>query len=187
MKYLIVGLGNIGPEYKNTRHNIGFIALEHLAKEKKLKWKQERLAFKTEYKYKGRQIHLIRPTTFMNLSGKAIRYWMNDLNIPIENVLVLTDDIALPFDKLRLKGKGSSAGHNGLKNIEELLGGQQYARVKIGIGEEFAKGRQVDFVLGEFTKEEGEVLPFIINNTIDYINAFCTIGLQMSMNQLNKK
>ena len=187
MKYLIVGLGNIGPEYKSTRHNIGFIALEYLAKEKQLDWKQERLVFKTDYKYKGRQIHLIRPTTFMNLSGKAVRYWMNELKIPIENVLVLTDDLALPFDKIRLKGKGSSAGHNGLKNIEELTGGQQYARLKIGIGEEFAKGKQIDFVLGEFTKQEAKVLPFIINNTLDYINAFCTVGLQMTMNQLNKK
>lgn len=187
MKYLIVGLGNIGPEYKNTRHNIGFMVLEHLAETKQLSWKQERLAFKTEYKFKGRQIHLIRPTTFMNLSGKAMRYWMNELNIPIENTLVLTDDLALPFDKLRLKGKGSSAGHNGLKNIEELTGGQKYARLKIGIGDEFSQGKQVDFVLGEFTKQEQEFIPSIIDNAIEYIHSFSTIGLQMTMNQLNKK
>ncbi len=187
MKYLIVGLGNIGPEYKSTRHNIGFMVLEHLAKEKKLDWKQERLAFKTEYKFKGRQIHLIRPTTFMNLSGKAVRYWMNELKIPLENVLILVDGLALPFDKLPLKGKGSSAGHNGLKSIEELIGGQKYARLKIGIGDEFSKGQQVDFVLGEFTPKENEVIPFILNNSVDYIHAYATIGLQMTMNQLNKK
>ena len=187
MKYLIVGLGNIGPEYKYTRHNIGFMVLEQLAKEKDLAWEHERLAFKTEYKYKGRQIHLIRPTTYMNLSGKSVRYWMNELKIPLENVLVLVDDLALPFDKLRLKGKGSSAGHNGLKSIEELIGGQQYARLKIGIGDEFSKGKQVDFVLGEFSAKENEVIPFIINNSIDYIHAFSTVGLQMTMNQLNKK
>jgi PTH1 family peptidyl-tRNA hydrolase len=187
MKYLIVGLGNIGPEYKDTRHNVGFMALESLSKDKNIEWKQERLAFKSDYKFKGRQIHLIRPTTFMNLSGKAVRYWMNELNIPIENILILTDDLALPFDKLRLKGKGSSAGHNGLKNIEELLGSQTYARLKIGIGEEFPKGHQVGFVLGEFTNEEKKILPFIINTSIDYIHSFCTIGLQMTMNQLNKK
>ena len=187
MKYLIVGLGNIGPEYQNTRHNIGFMVLQHLAEEKQITWKQERLAFKTEYKFKGRQIHLIRPTTFMNLSGKAMRYWMNELNIPIDNVLVLTDDLALPFDKLRLKGKGSSAGHNGLKNIEELTGGQKYARLKIGIGDEFSQGKQVDFVLGEFTKQEKEFIPSILNQSIEYIHSFCTIGLQMTMNQLNKK
>jgi PTH1 family peptidyl-tRNA hydrolase len=187
MKYLIVGLGNIGPEYRYTRHNIGFMVLQRLAEEKNLSWNQERLAFKTEYKFKGRQIHLIRPTTYMNLSGKSVRYWMNELNIPIENVLVLTDDLALPFDKLRLKGKGSSAGHNGLQNIEELVGGQKYARLKIGIGEEFSKGKQIDFVLGEFTKQEQETLPFIINNSIEYIHTFATIGLQMTMNQLNQK
>ena len=187
MKYLIVGLGNIGPEYKKTRHNIGFMTLEFLAKEKNIDWKQERLAFKTEYKFKGRQIHLIRPTTFMNLSGKAVRYWMNQLNIPLENILVLTDDLALPFDKIRLKGKGSSAGHNGLKSIEELVEGQNYARLKIGIGDEFSQGKQVDFVLGEFTQAENKILPFIINNSIDYIHSFCTIGIQMTMNQLNKK
>ena len=187
MKYLIVGLGNIGPEYHKTRHNIGFMVLESLAKEKKIEWKQERHAFKTEYKFKSHQIHLIRPTTFMNLTGKALRYWMNELNIPLENVLVLTDDLALPFDKIRLKGKGSSAGHNGLKNIEELVNGQNYSRLKIGIGDAFSQGRQVDFVLGEFTDEENKILPFIINNAIDYIHSFCTIGTQMTMNQLNKK
>lgn len=187
MKYLIVGLGNIGPEYKNTRHNIGFLALEKLAEDKNITWKQERFAYKTEFKNKGRQLHLIRPTTYMNLSGKAVRYWMNELKIPLENVLVLTDDIAIPFEKLKLKGKGSSAGHNGLKNIEDLLETQKYARLKIGIGEEFAKGKQVDFVLGEFTLQEKEALPAIIDTSIEFITSFASVGIQMTMNQLNKK
>src|SRR5271154_510899 len=138
MKYLIAGLGNIGPEYEITRHNIGFLVLDRLADNRKIDFKTERLADKSELKYKGRQLHLIKPNTYMNLSGKAIAYWLQELKIPKENLLIVVDDIALPFGNLRLRAKGSAAGHNGLKNIEELLGGQDYSRLRMGIGSNFA-------------------------------------------------
>ncbi|MCL4151372.1 UNVERIFIED_CONTAM: hypothetical protein GTU68_065511 [Idotea baltica] len=185
MKYLIVGLGNIGPEYEITRHNIGFLTLDRLADQKDAKFEMSRLAYHTDFKFKGRSIHLIKPTTYMNLSGKAVKYWMTELKIPIENVLVIVDDIAIPFDKLRMRAKGSSAGHNGLKNIEELLGGQNYARLKFGVGDDFPKGRQVDYVLSPFTKKEFEELPFIMDKAIDMIQGFCTIGTARTMSQYN--
>lgn len=153
MKYLIVGLGNIGPEYELTRHNIGFLTVDRLADKESISWESSRLAFKSEFKYKGRSIHLIKPTTYMNLSGKAMNYWMKELNIPKENVLVLVDDVAIPFGSLRMKPKGSAAGHNGLKNIEALTGGQNYPRLRMGIGDDYPKGRQVDYVLGKFTQD----------------------------------
>src|SRR6478735_5780178 len=150
MKFLIAGLGNIGPEYEVTRHNIGFLTLDRLADNHKIDFSTQRLADKAELKYKGKQIHLIKPNTFMNLSGKAIAYWLQELKIPKENLLVIVDELALPFGSLRMRGKGSSAGHNGLKNIELLLGGQDYARLRIGVGDNYAKGRQVDYVLSNF-------------------------------------
>ncbi|BDC98923.1 aminoacyl-tRNA hydrolase [Persicobacter psychrovividus] len=185
MKYLIVGLGNIGPEYELTRHNIGFLTLDRLADSKNVAFQTDRLAFKTEYKFKGRHIHLIKPTTYMNLSGKAVRHWMNELKIPKENVLVIVDDLALPFGKLRMRAKGSAAGHNGLKNIEELTGGQNYARLKFGIGNEFSKGKQVDFVLGKFEGGDLAELPLFMDKAIEMIHGFCSIGINRTMSQYN--
>lgn len=185
MKYLITGLGNIGAEYELTRHNIGFLVLDQLADQQSAKFDHSRFANKAEFKFKGRQIHLVKPTTYMNLSGKAVNFWLNELKIPKENLLVITDDIALPFAKLRMRAKGSSAGHNGLKNIEELTGGQNYPRLKFGIGDDFHKGRQVDYVLSNFSKQEFEELPFAINKAIDMILGFCTIGITRTMNQYN--
>ncbi|WP_373399729.1 aminoacyl-tRNA hydrolase [Algoriphagus halophilus] len=185
MKYLIVGLGNIGPEYELTRHNIGFLTVDRLADKESISWESSRLAFKSEFKYKGRSIHLIKPTTYMNLSGKAMNYWMKELNIPKENVLVLVDDVAIPFGSLRMKPKGSAAGHNGLKNIEALTGGQNYPRLRMGIGDDYPKGRQVDYVLGKFTQDEFIELPLIMDKAIEMILSFCTIGIERTMNQYN--
>jgi len=185
MKYLIVGLGNIGPEYELTRHNIGFLTLDRLADNKDAKFDIGRLAYHTEFKYKSRQIHLIKPTTYMNLSGKAVYFWMKELKVAKENVLVVVDDIALPFSNLRIRAKGSAAGHNGLKNIEELIGGQNYARLKFGVGDDFSKGRQVDYVLSPFTKKEFEELPFSMDKAIDMILGFCTIGVNRTMTEFN--
>lgn len=185
MKYLIIGLGNIGPEYELTRHNIGFLTLDRLADQEGLSWKSNRLAFTAEYKFKGRNVHMIKPTTYMNLSGKAMNFWMKELKIPKENVLVIVDDVAIPFGKLRLRAKGSSAGHNGLKNIEELTGGQNYPRLRFGIGDDYPKGRQVDYVLGRWSQSEIDELPMIMDKAIDMIKGFCTIGINMTMSQFN--
>jgi PTH1 family peptidyl-tRNA hydrolase len=185
MKYLIVGLGNIGAEYEITRHNIGFLTLDRLADQQKVEFETLKLAMKSEFKYKGRQIHLIKPTTYMNLSGKAVNYWMQELKIPKENIMVITDDIALPFGKLRLRAKGSSAGHNGLKNIEQLTGGQNYARLKFGIGDDFHKGQQVDYVLSPFTQQEFDELPFIMDKACDMVLGFATIGINRTMSEFN--
>ena len=186
MKYLIVGLGNIGPEYELTRHNVGFLTVDRLADKENVGWSSNRLAFTSEFKYKGRQIYLIKPTTYMNLSGKAVNYWMKELNIPKENILVIVDDVALPFGKLRMRGKGSAAGHNGLKNIEELTGGQDYARLRFGIGDDFPKGRQVDYVLGRWSQPEINELPIFMDKAIEMVKGFCTIGLNMTMSQFNE-
>lgn len=185
MNYLFVGLGNIGPEYELTRHNIGFLTLDRLADKEGVSWKSDRLAFKSEFRHKGRTIHLVKPTTYMNLSGKAVNYWMKTLNIPKENVLVLVDDVAIPFEKLRMRPKGSAAGHNGLKNIEELCGGQDYPRLRIGIGDNFPKGRQADYVLGKFTQKELDALPAILDKAISMSLGFCTIGIAQTMTQYN--
>ena len=186
MKYLIAGLGNIGPEYELTRHNIGFLVLDRLADREQLDFKTERLADHVEIKHKGRQLHLIKPNTYMNLSGKAIAYWLRELKIPKENLLVVVDELALPFGTLRLRGKGSAAGHNGLKNIEELTGGQDYPRLRVGIGSNFSKGQQVDYVLSRFSAEEFDALPEVMDRAIDAIFAFATIGLERAMNFHNK-
>ncbi|MCB0497735.1 MAG: aminoacyl-tRNA hydrolase [Cyclobacteriaceae bacterium] len=187
MKYLIAGLGNIGQEYELTRHNIGFLVLDQIADEKGISFEVDRFAEKTEFKFKGKQIHLIKPTTYMNLSGKAINYWLQALKIPKENLLVIVDDIALPFGKLRLRAKGSSAGHNGLKNIQDLTGGDNYSRLKFGIGDDFNKGKQVDFVLSNFSKKEMEELPFLIDKAKEYVYTFCSLGVTRTMNLLNVK
>lgn len=185
MKYLIAGLGNIGPEYEITRHNIGFLTLDRLADKQNISFETMKLAMKSEFKHKGRQIHLIKPTTYMNLSGKAINYWLQELKIPKENLLVITDDIALPFAKLRMRAKGSAAGHNGLKSIEQMTGGQDYARLKFGVGDNFHKGQQVDYVLSPFTQQEFEELPFAMDKACDMVLAFATIGVNMTMSQFN--
>jgi PTH1 family peptidyl-tRNA hydrolase len=187
MKYLICGLGNIGPEYAKTRHNIGFMVLDKLAKDQSVTFDSDRLVFITEFKYKGRQVYLIKPTTYMNLSGKALNYWLKELSIPVENSLSITDDIALPFGKLRMRAKGSGGGHNGLGNIQETLGTDAYPRLRVGVGGDFAKGRQVDYVLGEFDSGDAAELPIFIDKCCEAILSFCTIGLERTMNSVNTK
>lgn len=185
MKYLIVGLGNIGPEYELTRHNVGFLVLDRLADKEGVSFNTNRLAFHCDFKHKGRQIHLIKPTTYMNLSGKAMNYWMKELKVEKENTLVIVDDIALPYGSLRMRAKGSSAGHNGLKNIEQLTGGANYPRLKFGIGDDFSKGKQVDYVLSNFSEGELAELPTKMDRAIDMIYGFSTIGIARTMNQFN--
>lgn len=185
MKYLIVGLGNIGVAYELTRHNIGFLVLDRLADQKEAKFEQARLCFKAEVKHKGRTLHLIKPTTFMNLSGKAVNYWMKELKIPKDNILVITDDIALPYGKLRMRKKGSAGGHNGLKHIEQLIGGQDYPRLRFGVGDNFHSGHQVDYVLSNFSTEETKDLVHHMDRTSDAILAFATVGIDRAMNTHN--
>ena len=186
MKYLIVGLGNIGPEYALTRHNIGFMVLDRLLASFETTFQLGRHAYYAEIKYKGKQITLIKPTTYMNLSGKALSHWMKDLKIEQANVLVITDDLALPFGKLRLKPKGSAGGHNGLKNIEELLGNSEYARLRFGVGDDFPKGRQVEYVLKEFSADEKIQIPDLLDKVGDICLSFCTNGIQNTMNNFNQ-
>lgn len=187
MKFLIAGLGNIGPQYEITRHNIGFLTLDRLADTNKLEFRTERLADTTELRHKGKHIHLIKPNTYMNLSGKAVAYWQQALKIPKEHLLVVVDDVALPFGTLRMRTRGSSAGHNGLNNIEEVLGGRDYARLRMGIGSDYAKGQQVDYVLGNFSPDELNALPAYMDKAIEAILSFCTIGPERTMNIHNTK
>ena len=187
MKYLIVGLGNIGAEYADTRHNIGFMVLDELAKEAGAQFSTMKLAAYTEVSHKGRTLCLIKPTTYMNLSGKAVRHWMQELKIPIENVLIVVDDLAIPFGSVRIKPKGSAAGHNGLKSIEGLLGSNEYPRLRFGISDNYPKGRQVDYVLSGFDKDEILALPALIDKSIQMIKAFVTIGVELTMTNFNKK
>lgn len=187
MKYLVVGLGNIGEKYNNTRHNVGFDVLDSLAKEFEVNFSLDRLANKSEFKYKGKHIHLIKPTTFMNLSGQSVRYWLNNLKIDISNLLIVVDDIALPFGTLRLRGKGSHAGHNGLKDIEANLQTNEYSRLKFGIGNDFPKGRQVEYVLGKWSSTESIDLSNYIENSKKIILSFCSIGLDQTMSLYNNK
>jgi PTH1 family peptidyl-tRNA hydrolase len=185
MKYLIAGLGNIGAEYELTRHNIGFMVLDRLADDHSVAFKVEKLASTGLVKYKGRQLYLIKPTTYMNLSGKAVNYWMQQLKIPKQNLLVITDDIALPYGSLRIRVKGSSAGHNGLKNIEEMTGGADYSRLKFGVDNDFHKGQQVDYVLSNFSHEQQKSLIQHIDKACDMILSFASIGAQRTMGQFN--
>lgn len=186
-KFLIVGLGNIGDEYAHTRHNIGFDILDYIAKENDLKFKSDRLADVVEFKYKGKQLVLIKPTTYMNLSGKAVNYWMQAEKIPLENILVIVDELALPFGKIRLGPKGSDGGLNGLKNIQEILNTNQYPRLRFGISNEFSKGSQVNYVLGKWNEEEKKTLDDRIKIAADAIKAFAFIGLARCMNEFNTK
>ncbi len=186
-KFLIAGLGNIGDEYTNTRHNIGFRVLDSLAKKEEIAFRTDRLAAVAEYKFKGKIFILIKPSTFMNLSGKAINYWMQAEKIHLENVLVITDDLALPFGSLRMKTKGSDGGHNGLKSIQETLNNTEYTRLRFGIGSEFSKGRQVDYVLGTWTPEEEAALSPRIDMAVEIIKSFGTIGASRTMSLFNNK
>ncbi|WP_353717965.1 aminoacyl-tRNA hydrolase [Dyadobacter sp. 676] len=186
MKYLIAGLGNIGPEYAFTRHNAGFMVLDRLAAQHDFKFSFEKLAFVAEWKYKGRHIYFIKPTTYMNLSGKAVRYYMDQFKVQAENTLVVVDELQLPFGALRIKPKGSHGGHNGLKNIEELLGTTEYPRLRFGIGNNFPRGRQVDYVLKPFSNEEMTELPIILDKAGDMVVSFCTLGIQSTMNNYNQ-
>lgn len=187
MKYLIVGLGNIGMEYENTRHNIGFRVLDALAKASNLFFTDGRYGATCELRLKGRTLVLLKPSTYMNLSGNAVRYWMQKENIPLENVLIVVDDLALPVGALRLKPRGSDAGHNGLKHIQQVLGTDGYARLRFGIGNDFPRGGQVDFVLGTFPPEEETMLPEKIERAGDIVKSFCLAGIQLTMNQYNNK
>lgn len=187
MKYLIVGLGNMGVDYDNTRHNIGFDVVDALAKSFNVSFKNDQLGDVAEFKYKGRTFVLLKPSTYMNRSGKAVRYWLQKKKILTENLLVIVDDLNLEFGKQRLRGKGSDGGHNGLKDINQLLGGNNYARLRIGIGNDFSKGRQVNYVLGEWSNEEMEKLKEVIDFAVETAKSFGTIGLNFTMNKFNKK
>jgi PTH1 family peptidyl-tRNA hydrolase len=187
MKYLIVGLGNPGSKYAETRHNIGFKVIEAIAEELGGSFVLGKQAESTEVKFKGRTLILIKPTTFMNLSGKAVNYWMQAERISRENLLVITDDLALPFGKLRMKGKGSDGGHNGLKDIQITLNSQEYPRLRFGVGNDFLKGHQVDYVLGEWSEEERKTLEDRVKVAKEFIKGFVTIGLNLTMTNLNNK
>ncbi|RFS21408.1 aminoacyl-tRNA hydrolase [Chitinophaga silvatica] len=186
MKYLIAGLGNIGEEYKHTRHNIGFDVVDAFAARHNAVFQNDRLADVAECKWKGKTFIIIKPTTFMNLSGRAIKYWMDKEKITIENLLVILDDLALPLDVLRLRPGGSDAGHNGLKSIQESLGSNQYPRLRFGVGNQYPKGRQVDFVLGKWKNTEEPVVQEKIEKSADIIESFATIGIARTMNEYNK-
>jgi len=186
-KFLIVGLGNIGSEYENTRHNIGFKVLDHLAKKEDLTFETQKLGALTTYKLKGRSFLLLKPSTYMNLSGKAIKYWLTKENIPLENLLVITDDLNLPFGSLRIKLKGSDGGHNGLKDTQLQLQTTKYNRFRFGISDEFSKGRQVDYVLGNWTTEENDKLPERLDKSIEIIKSFGLAGMNNTMNTFNGK
>ena len=187
MKYLVVGLGNIGNEYAHTRHNIGFDILDALAGASNISFKDKRYGFVAEYKYKARTYWLLKPSTYVNLSGNAVRYWLNKLKLTTENLLVVVDDIALPFGTLRLRAKGGDAGHNGLAHINTILGGGNYARLRFGIGNDFHPGQQVDYVLSGWEGEEAKKLPERMEMAGEIIRSFGVIGLQRTMNEYNNK
>ena len=187
MNFLIVGLGNIGVEYANTRHNIGFRVLDAYAKASNTSFISGRYGSTAEVSLRGHKITLLKPSTYMNLSGKAVNYWMQNLKIKQENILIVLDDLALPFGQLRMRKKGSNGGHNGLKNIDECLGNNEYCRLRVGISDNFAKGHQVDYVLGKWTSEEEKELPFIEDNAIAAIKAFVSLGPDRAMNIANTK
>jgi len=186
-KFLIVGLGNIGQEYENTRHNIGFKVLDYLAKDESLTFQTQKLGDVAEYNIKGRKLFLLKPSTYMNLSGKAIKYWMEKENIEKENILVITDDLNLSFGTIRIKAKGSDGGHNGLKSIQAVLNTVEYPRFRFGISDQFKKGQQVDYVLGEWTSEENSMLIERLEVAAKVIRSFALAGLSNTMNEYNGK
>lgn len=187
MNFLIVGLGNIGSEYAQTRHNIGFRVLDALAKASNLVFEDKRYGAVTTLKVKNQTLTLLKPSTYMNLSGNAVRYWMNEKKIPLENILVVVDDLSLPFGQLRMRPGGSEAGHNGLKHISSVLGTQQYARLRFGIGNDFPRGGQVDFVLGEFTDEDLKTMDERLELAGEMVKSFALSGIQFTMSHFNKK
>ena len=187
MNYLIVGLGNIGVEYVNTRHNMGFMVLDAWAQASNIVFESGRYGYLATVSFKGRKFHLLKPSTYMNLSGKAVRYWMNELKIPLENLLVISDDLNIPFGTLRLRKNGSAGGHNGLTNINELIGTQDYARIRVGIGNEFGRGQQIGYVLGELADEEMQQMPDICKRVIEGVKAWATIGPDRAMNVVNTR
>ena len=186
-KFLIVGLGNIGPKYENTRHNIGFKILDFLAKKEDLTFESNKLGDVTTYKLKGRTFILLKPSTFMNLSGKAVRYWLEKEKTPLENLLVLTDDLNLPFGTFRVKTKGSDGGHNGLKDIQLILNTTKYNRFRFGISDTFSQGKQTDYVLGKWISEEEKLLPERLEKAIEAIKSFGLAGITNTMNSFNGK
>ncbi len=186
-KYLIVGLGNIGEKYKNTRHNIGFKALNYIADKEEVSFSTQKLGDLTSFKFKGRTFFLLKPNTFMNLSGKAVKYWMTKEKIPLENILIISDDLNLPFGALRMKPKGSDGGHNGLKDINAILNTQQYTRIRFGVGNKFAKGRQVDYVLGKWSDEELQSITEKLERVHTAVKSFGTAGTGRTMNLFNTK
>jgi peptidyl-tRNA hydrolase, PTH1 family len=187
LKYLIAGLGNIGKEYDNTRHNIGFKILDALTGASNIVYEDRRYGFVAEYKFKSRIFILLRPTTYVNLSGRAVNYWLQKENIPLPNLLVISDDLALPLGTIRLKARGSDGGHNGLRNIIDILGTTEFARLRFGIGDHFHKGQQVDYVLGQWNSEEEKQLPALINASIEVVQNFGILGVERSMNICNTR
>lgn len=186
-KFLIVGLGNIGPKYHNTRHNIGFRILDYLAEQESLSFSANKLGDVATYKFKGRTFILLKPSTFMNLSGKAVNYWLQKEKVPLENLLVVTDDLNLPFGTLRLKTKGSDGGHNGLKDIQAHLNTTKYNRFRFGISDEYSKGRQIDYVLGEWDNDEESKMEERLKKSVEIIKSFGTAGVNNTMNAYNGK
>lgn len=186
-KFLIVGLGNPGPQYKYTRHNIGFLIADRLADKLKTDFKTERYGEVAKVNYRGKRFIIVKPSTYMNLSGKAVRYWLEKENIDKNNLMVLTDDVNLDFGTIRIRPKGSDGGHNGLKSIQELIGGVQYPRLRFGIGKDYPKGGQVDYVLGKWTPEQMQDLPVLTDKAADAIVNFAQEGLQRTMNKFNTK
>ena len=186
-KYLIVGLGNKGNEYTDTRHNIGFKILDEIAKTQEVNFETQKLGTITKFKFKGRTFILLKPSTYMNLSGKAVKYWLEKEKVPLENLLVICDDLNISFGTIRLKPKGSAGGHNGLKSINEVLNTQQYARFRFGISDEFKTGRQVDYVLGQWDEEENQKLPERLEKSIQLIKSFGTAGTANTMSEFNGK
>lgn len=186
MPYLIVGLGNIGPEYHNTRHNVGFDAVSALAEKMGITFTTQRYGDVAKGRIKNAELVLLKPSTYMNLSGKAVRYYQQELNIPVQNILVVVDDLAIPFGSLRLKASGSDGGHNGLKSINECLGNTQYPRLRIGLGSDYPKGAQIDFVLGHFNDEEKKYLPLVFEEAVAAIKDFALAGVARAMNAHNK-
>ena len=187
MNYLIVGLGNIGVEYVNTRHNMGFMVLDAWAQASNISFESGRYGSTATISFKGRKFILLKPSTDMNLSGKAVRYWMNELKIPVENLLVISDDLNIPFGTIRLRKNGSAGGHNGLTNINELIGTQEYARIRVGIGNDFGRGQQVGYVLGELSDEEKTQMTEITKRVIDGVKAWATVGPDRAMNTVNTR
>lgn len=186
-KFLIAGLGNVGPKYHHTRHNIGFKVLDHLAEKENISFTPEKLGDIATFKFKGRTFILLKPSTFMNLSGKAVNYWLTKEKIPLENLLVVTDDLNLGFGTIRVKTKGSDGGHNGLKDIQAHLNTTTYNRFRFGISDEYSKGRQVDYVLGEWNEEEEKQLPERLDKSAEIIKSFGTAGITNTMNTFNGK